>query len=138
MLLLYYFTRKLQLNFKEIKSNTSVNGSYHHSRRMFKYLPINDIDFTSARAKKGNLIMSWVLSLVPKDFPSYVSKRLLGTFPQTLPLLHKPSYLDLEYHELLKACTSVKVEVTEEMAIAVEKGTRLQTNSKLWFKFRAG
>ena len=55
--------------------------------------------------------------------PSYVSKRLLGTLPQPLPLLSKPSYLDLEYHELLKACESVKVEVAEGMAIAVEKKT---------------
>ena len=50
----------------------------------------------------------------------------------------KPSYLDLEYHELLKACESVKAEVAEGMAIAVEKKNRLQANSNLWFKFRAG
>lgn len=58
---------------------------------------------------------------VPKYLSSYVPKRLLGTFEQPLPLLHKPSYMELEYNELLKACESVKVEVIDEMAIAVEK-----------------
>ena len=61
--------------------------------------------------------------------PSYVSKRLLGTLPQPLPLLSKSSYLDLEYHELLKARESVKAEVAEGMAIAVEK--KKQTSSQL-------
>ena len=96
-----------------------------------------DIDgFYDAISKCGT--KPAILSLVPKYSSSYVPKRLLGTFPQPLPLLHKPSYLELEYNELLKACESVKIEVTDEMAIAVEKETRLQAKSKLWFKFRAG
>jgi hypothetical protein len=39
--------------------------------------------------------------------------------------------MELEYHDLLKACESVKIEVTVEMAHAVEKETRLQSSSKL-------
>ena len=146
-----------------------------------QYLPVKDMDFTSAKAKKRKLDdaidtdtatmkihqdspqqMSAVtpanvadidafydtlgscgtkpamLSLVPKYSSSYVPKRMLGAFPQPLPMLHKPVYMELEYHELLKVCESVTVEVTEEMALAVEKETRLQSNSKLWFKYRAG
>ena len=53
-------------------------------------------------------------------------------------MLHKPSYMELEYHELLEACEAVKVDITREMALAIEKETRLQSNSKLWFKYRAG
>ena len=43
----------------------------------------------------------------------------------------------MEYHELLKVCETVEINVTNEMAIAVEKATRNQSNSKLWFKNRA-
>ena len=35
-------------------------------------------------------------------------------------------------------CKSASVEVTEEMAKLVEKATRSQSQSKLWFKYRAG
>ena len=44
----------------------------------------------------------------------------------------------MEYHELLKVCETVEINVTNEMAIAVEKAMRNQSNSKLWFKNRAG
>ena len=62
----------------------------------------------------------------------------LMNFPEPLSMLHKPAYMELEYHELLEACEAVKVDITKEMALAIEKETRLQSNSKLWFKYRAG
>ena len=37
---------------------------------------------------------------------------------------HKPAYMELEHHELLNVCKSVKVEVTQEMAHGVEKETQ--------------
>lgn len=79
-----------------------------------------------------------ILSLIPKYSSSYIPKVVLTTFPQPLPLLHQPEYLDLQYHKLLKVCESVKVNITNDMAIAVERETRLQSNSTLWFKYRAG
>ena len=44
----------------------------------------------------------------------------------------------MEYHDLLIACESVSGDITKEMADSVEKATRDQGNSKLWFKYRAG
>ena len=58
--------------------------------------------------------------------------------PEPLSMLHKPTYMELEYHELLEACKAVKVDITREMALAIEKETRLQSNSKLWYTYRAG
>ena len=52
---------------------------------------------------------------------------MLSTFPQPLPLLHK---LDL-----LKLCESQDVTATDEMAPCVEKETRLQSGSNLWFRY---
>ena len=79
-----------------------------------------------------------ILSLVDKYSPSYVPKSFLDKIPQPLPLLYQPEHMELEYHKLLKECESVKIQISEEMALAVEKETRSQSKSKLWFKFRAG
>ena len=79
-----------------------------------------------------------VLSLISKHSSAYIPKRLLPTFPQPLPLLHRSEYLDMEYHRLLKVCESTEIKITDEMAVAVEKETRSQANSKVWFRYRAG
>ena len=44
----------------------------------------------------------------------------------------------MQYHELLAACESISLEVTEEMSELVEKITRSQSKSSIWFKYRAG
>ena len=46
--------------------------------------------------------------------------------------------MQLNYDELLKQCESVVVDITQEMADAVEQETRAQSHSKFWFKQRAG
>ena len=63
---------------------------------------------------------------------------MLSTFPQPLPLLHKPEYIQLGYLDLLKLCKSQDVMLTDEMAVCVEKETRLQSDSNLWFRYCAG
>lgn len=46
--------------------------------------------------------------------------------------------MQLNYDKLLKQCESVSVDITQEMADAVEQETRAQSQSKFWFKQRAG
>ena len=79
-----------------------------------------------------------ILSLVPKFADSYMPKSSCSSFPQPLKSLKQSTYMDLDYHELLKVCESASVEITEEMAELIEKATRSQSQSKLWFKYRAG
>ena len=79
-----------------------------------------------------------ILSLISKYSSAYIPKRLLPTFPQPLPLLYRSEYLDMEYHLLLKACESIEINIADEMAVAIESETRNQSNSKLWFRYRAG
>ena len=38
---------------------------------------------------------------------------------------------------LLKVCESVQIQISEEIALVVEKETRSQSESKVWFKFSA-
>ena len=65
-------------------------------------------------------------------------KSLCAGFPQPLSSLKEPSYLQLNYLELLAKCESVSVDISKEMAEKVEQATRSQSHSKLWFKYRAG
>ena len=71
-----------------------------------------------------------ILSLIPKFADSYMLKSSSSDFPQPLKSLKQSTYLDLEYHELLKVCESASVEITQEMAELVEKATRSQSQSK--------
>ena len=149
-----------------------------------EYLPIKDVDFTSAMGKKRKLDeridvdsesqshdapqtrsraakkavnlpsdeqmdafyeclsacgrKPAILSLIPKYSDAYVPKASLPEFPQPLQLLYQPEYMDLQYHELLHMCETTEIVITADMAQAVEKATKTQYKSKLWFKYRAG
>ena len=69
-----------------------------------------------------------------KCIPIYSSK----DFPQPLTLLKDVKSVKMEYHNLLKECESVSINLTEEMAECVEAATRDQSQSKLWYKYRSG
>jgi hypothetical protein len=122
--------RKLDGAIDTDTANTNVHHDNPQQTSTFTAANEGDIDaFYEALSSCGT--KPAILSLVPKYSSSYVPKCLLGAFPQPFTMLHKPAYMELEYHDLLKACESVKIEVTVEMAHAVEKETRLQSSSKL-------
>ena len=79
-----------------------------------------------------------ILSLVSPHSDTYVPKVSLPTFPQPLTSLHNPENCKLNYLDLLEACDNVSIEVTDDMAQAVEKETRKQNKTSLWFNYRAG
>ena len=79
-----------------------------------------------------------VLSLVSLHSDMYVPKVSLPTFPKPMTSLCNPAHCKLNYLDLLKACDNVSIEVTDDMAQAVEKETRKQSKTALWFKYRAG
>jgi len=63
---------------------------------------------------------------------------LLDSFPVPLKSLQQASHFNLDYPSLLQVCKSIEIELTSEMAQSVEKATRSQSNSKLWFTYQAG
>ena len=81
-----------------------------------------------------------VLSLVPKFSDNYVPKSCKENFPTVLRSLQDSSYLKLRYDQLLVVCESIfeSLVVTDDMAASVEKETRSQSKSTLWYKHRAG
>ena len=79
-----------------------------------------------------------ILSLIPEYSHKYVPKSTLDSFPVPLKSLQLASHISLSYPSLLQVCQSIEIELTSEMAQSVEKATRSQSNSKLWFSYRAG
>ena len=59
-------------------------------------------------------------------------------FPQPLTSLKSLKYVEMQYHDLLKACESVSLNITQKMVECVEAAARDQSKSKLWYKYRAG
>ena len=141
------------------------------------YLPIEDIDFTSAKGLKRKLdevidtssfpeenskqdsfcnvpteeeksafyrelsqanTKPAILSLIPEYSHAYIPKTSLPEFPQPLIALYDPNFLKLGYHELLQKCVSVSIVVSPNMTLSVERETKQQSKSKLWFKYRSG
>jgi len=58
--------------------------------------------------------------------------------PIVLTELRDENAIQLNCSELLKQCQNTEISVTAEQANAVENATREQSNSKLWYRFRAG
>ena len=79
-----------------------------------------------------------ILSLIPKYSDNYVPKSIQPYLPQPLTALRNEKYLKLNYHELLQECKDVSIDISSEMCDLIEKETRLQSKSKLWYKYRAG
>ena len=79
-----------------------------------------------------------ILSLVPPHSDSYIPKASLSNFPKPLPSLRTSDSCKLNYPDLLNSCEKVSIEITDDMSQAVEKETRKQSKTPLWFKYRAG
>ena len=57
---------------------------------------------------------------------------------QVIPDLFDKKYLDMEYHELLKACSEIKLEISKEDLQIIEEETRNQASGSQFFRYRAG
>ena len=80
-----------------------------------------------------------ILSIVPGFCERYVPTRPAG-FPAYITDLYDEAMLDASLDVLLNRCDDVLkgMGVTAAESAAVEKATRDQSKSKLWFRFRAG
>ena len=78
-----------------------------------------------------------ILSVTLPYANDFQPKTSRSNFPQLLPEL-KEEYLEMGYMKLLDTCCDIEVKVTSEMVEAVERATRDQSGSNLWFKYRAG
>jgi len=75
------------------------------------------------------------LSLIHPFSESFVSRS--RNIP-TIPDLFDKKYLDLEYHDLLEACSNGNIEITAEERKIIEEDTRSQSQSSSFYRHRAG
>ena len=52
--------------------------------------------------------------------------------------LYKAEYSQYNYISLLEACFETSIDITNEMAATIEKATKEQSGSNVWFRYRAG
>lgn len=82
-------------------------------------------------------IAAAVLSVVAPFNEEFVPKQIQGV-PKPLTTLHSEEYMDFNYVELLDACDKILLTITEEECRAIERETKMQAQSKVWFSQRAG
>ena len=75
------------------------------------------------------------LSLIHPFFDSFVSK---SRDISTISDLFDKKYLDLEYHDLLKACSNINIQITDEEIKIIEEDTRDQSQGSSFYRHRAG
>ena len=81
-----------------------------------------------------------ILSIIPEYSKNFIPVSCTNKFPVNLSTLYKPEYLDLSYDLLLTECEKVfnSLVVTKEQATNLEKETRKQAKTRMWFHYRAG
>ena len=79
-----------------------------------------------------------ILSLVEPYSTNYIPKSMSEDLPICLLNLLKPDYMKYSYRDLLQLAKECEISVTPEQIQAVERETRSQSNSSLWFRMRSG
>lgn len=81
-----------------------------------------------------------LLSLVPDFCKDYIPTCEQGILPLPLTDIFKEEMLEAGYMDLLQVCEDVfdNLSISSEQARKLEESTRKQSQSKLWFKYRAG
>ncbi|XP_052233785.1 uncharacterized protein LOC127846525 [Dreissena polymorpha] len=79
-----------------------------------------------------------LLSTVEPYADQYIPKTVTKDYPQDLSALRDPKWFDKDYDSLVTHCQTVKVQCSAEQAKNAELETRKQSDSALWYRFRAG
>ena len=75
------------------------------------------------------------LSLIHPYSETFVAKsRTIGAISD----LHDTKYMDMEYNDLLDACSKVRIDISLEQIKIIEEDTRKQSSSNIFFRHRAG
>ena len=125
---------------KRLDSLVCDNTATTPSKRQAKEVPSPTAGELSTLFQQLSLAGSKaaVLRVVPEICKQFKPTSLSETFPCVLTSLYDPEKLTLDFSELLKKCEEVKLTVTPEQAKSVERATKSQASSKLWFRFRSG
>ena len=120
---------------------------------------INDLTTSEGVAKRGQVVKVLIPEPDETDLSNFytelhscktkpVSLSLIHPFSETfvlksrniptIPNLFDKKYLDLEYHNLLEACSNVSIQITAEERKLIEEDTRSQSQGSSFYRQRAG
>lgn len=114
-----------------------VNDSQKPQRPCKQYMPsptVNEME-DLYKALSNCKVKPVALSLVQPYAKEFVAKS--RDIP-TISDLFSESYLEFEYHDLLKVCSSVEISITDEDVQKIEEDTRDQSKGNSFFQHRAG
>ena len=77
-------------------------------------------------------------AVYPTFSSNFCPKALHDNYPKVLTELYDEESSNLSYKNLLEFCNSIELKISEQQIRRVEKETRGQYKSPLWFSFRAG
>ena len=78
------------------------------------------------------------LSLVPGYHKAYIPKSVDTSLPTPLTNLYGENFADMSLDDLKKESSTVEIALEDEQCKRVEKETRQQAGSNLWYTHRAG
>ena len=176
--ILFYLETSSRINGASLCTQQKCQWVIPAFQKEIPYLPVTDIDFTSAKTKKKKFDEAienvssrdsqkpvhpvdvvapepdelkfflpkvsqcnsrpGILSLVPEFQSRYIPKSSLPTFPRSLQDLYNPALANTSYPDLLTSSESVCIELSEVMVHNIEEATRAQSDSRLWYRYRAG
>ena len=123
--------------------NTTVECSAHNSETIDAAIRIDvmppqatEMDEFYARLQLANPKAA-ILSIIPGYSETFNTS---SSLPPNIQDFAKPDYMDFEYADLLLECENIffTLSVSSEQAAYLERMTREETKSRLWYSHRAG
>ena len=110
-------------------------------RKAFTFAPPTDTDLSVLHSQLSTTSGKPVMLSHTEGFSDpYIPTARLPNFPKSLTELFDPNTIALAYPELLQKCDEVydNLFITADQAELVERHTRKQSSSRVWFQQRAG
>ena len=86
-----------------------------------------------------NYPQSAILSIQEKSYTSFIPKSSTLTLPNSIMEYRDSTTLQIPDETLLQHCTTFKLpDITQKQIDTVERETRKQSKSKIWYRQRAG
>lgn len=133
----FWSAKKLQQNLDQTINSFTRDGIAKSGEAVRVLIPVPDetdlrnfySELNSCKTKPVSL--SWIHPFSE----TFVSR--IRNIPTISDLFDK-KYLDVEYHDLLEACSNINIQITVEERKLIEEGTRNQSQGSSFYHFRAG
>nr|XP_033940133.1 uncharacterized protein LOC117447530 [Pseudochaenichthys georgianus] len=117
-------------------TTTTTPPLLRHSREIPKATDAEQQSFLASLKSTGRKCA--ILTISAPHNVDFVPKVTLSTFPKPLSSLKSENCLEMDHKALTEHCQRINVAITKPEADVIEKATKTQAKSKLWYRYRAG